>query len=41
MVRDYAGYSSRLIESNVVRVHVRFEDETRVPWRVDVADFKS
>jgi alpha-galactosidase len=39
LVRDHAGYSLRLVESNVVRVHVRFEDETRVAWRVDVADF--
>jgi hypothetical protein len=38
-VRDYAGYSLKLVDSSVVRVHVRFEDETRVPWRVDMADF--
>jgi hypothetical protein len=39
LIRDHAGYSLRLTEQNVVRVHLRFEDETRVPWRVDVADF--
>jgi alpha-galactosidase len=39
LVRDHAGYSLRLVDPNVVRVHVRFEDETRVPWRVAVADF--
>jgi hypothetical protein len=39
LVRDDAGYSSTLIDPNVVRVHARFEDETRVLWRVAVADF--
>jgi alpha-galactosidase len=39
LVRNHAGYGSRLVDPNVVRVHVRFEDETRVPWRVAAADF--
>ncbi len=39
LVRDYAGYSLRLVDPNVMRVHVRFEDETRVQWRVDAAEF--
>lgn len=39
LVHDHGQYSLRLSEPNVVRVHVRFEDDTRVPWRVDAADF--
>ena len=38
-VRDHAGYSLELVDSNVIRVHVRFEDETRLPWKIDVDDF--
>jgi len=41
LVRDLAGYSLKLVDPNVIRVHVRFEDATRVHWRVDVADFAS
>jgi hypothetical protein len=37
-LRDYAGYSLKLVDANVVRVHVRFEDEGRVPWQIDVDD---
>jgi len=35
-VRDYAGCSLRLVDSNIVRVHVRFENESRAPWKVDL-----
>ena len=38
-VHDYAGYSLWLVDTNVVRVHVRFEEETHVQWRVAEADF--
>ncbi len=37
-VRDYADYSLKLVDANVVRVHVRFENESRVPWKVDLRD---
>ncbi len=36
---DYSGYSLKLIDSNVMRVHVRFADEPRVPWKIDLAEF--
>jgi hypothetical protein len=39
LFRDYAGYSLKLVDSNIMRVHVRFEDESRVPWKIDVDDF--
>jgi alpha-galactosidase len=38
-VRDYAGYSLKLVDSNIVRVHLRFENEDRVAWKIDVDDF--
>jgi hypothetical protein len=38
--RDYAGYSLKLVDSNIVRVSVRFENETRVPWKIDVDEFR-
>jgi hypothetical protein len=38
LVRDQAGYSLKLVDPNVMRVHVRFEDDTRVHWHVDVGD---
>ena len=39
LLRDYAGYSLKLVDSNVLRVHVRFENESRVPWKIDFDDF--
>jgi hypothetical protein len=35
-LRDYAGYSLRLIDANVIRVHVRFENMGRVAWKIDL-----
>ncbi len=37
-LRDHAGYSLKLVDANIVRVHVRFENERRVPWKIDVDD---
>ena len=39
LFRDYAGYSLKLVDSNIIRVHVRFENESRVQWNIDVDDF--
>ena len=39
LFRDYAGYSLKLVDSNIMRVRERFEDESRVPWKIDVDDF--
>jgi len=36
--RDDARYSLTLVDSNVLRVHVRFADEQRVAWSIDVDD---
>ncbi len=41
LFRDYPGYALRLVDSNVVRVHLRFDNETRVRWKIDVEDFPS
>jgi alpha-galactosidase len=38
-VHDHAGYSLWLVDNNVVRVRVRFEELTRVEWHVAEADF--
>jgi hypothetical protein len=40
-VRDYAGYSLKLVDANVVRVHVRFENESRVAWKIDLDELFS
>ena len=38
-VRDYAGYSLKLVDANVVRVHVRFDGGNRVAWKIPLDDF--
>ncbi|MBN1902194.1 alpha-galactosidase [Candidatus Sumerlaeota bacterium] len=37
--RDYPGYTVKRIESNIIRVHVRFEKEPRVSWQINYAEF--
>jgi hypothetical protein len=34
-LRDYASYSLKLVDANVIRVHVRFDSESRVAWKID------
>lgn len=34
LFHDYPGYDLRLVESNIVRVHLRFGNDGRVPWRI-------
>jgi len=36
LTRDYAGYSLKLVDANILRVHVRFENESRVAWKIAV-----
>jgi hypothetical protein len=36
--RDYPGYTTKLVDSNVVRVHVRFETASQVAWKIDVSE---
>jgi hypothetical protein len=36
--RDSAEYSTKLVDSNVVRVHVRFETASQVAWKIDVSE---
>jgi hypothetical protein len=36
--RDDEGFSARLVDAQVLRVHVRFENDTRVRWRIDFDD---
>lgn len=36
---DRPNYSVKLVASSVIRVHVRFDGEGRVPWRIDVEDY--
>jgi melibiase-like protein len=38
LFRDFAGYSLKLVDSNIVRVHVRLENESRVQWRIESSD---
>jgi alpha-galactosidase len=38
-LRDYAGYSVKLVDAHVMRVRVRFEAVGRVPWVIHADDF--
>lgn len=33
---DFDGYTLKLMDEHILRVHVRFEQSERVPWRVDM-----
>jgi hypothetical protein len=39
LYRDYPAYSLKLIDENIIQVHVRFDDSRRVPWQIVYEDF--
>ena len=39
LFRDYDAYSLRLVEENIIRVHVRFEKSDRVHWEIKYDEF--
>ena len=39
LFRDYEGYSLKLVDANILRVHVRFENESRMPWTINVGEY--
>jgi hypothetical protein len=39
LFRDFPAYSVKLVDSNLARVRVRFEDGGRVPWQIGIDDF--
>ena len=39
LVRDYDAYSLRLVDKNIIRVHVRFENSDRVSWEIKCDEF--
>jgi hypothetical protein len=36
---DFRGYTLKVMEDNILRVHVRFEKAERVPWEVNLRKF--
>jgi alpha-galactosidase len=38
LFRDYAGYSLKLVDPNILRLHVRFENDSHVSWKVGFDD---
>jgi hypothetical protein len=36
---DFPGYTLKITEENILRVHVRFEKKGRVPWAVNMKQF--
>ncbi len=39
LVRDYDTYSLRLVDENIMQVHVRFAKEKRVRWEIKLDEF--
>ena len=39
MFYDFPGYTLKVMEENIMRVHVRFEKAERVPWSVNMKKF--
>lgn len=39
LFRDHTGYSLKLVDEHLLRVHVRFENAERVPWEINVGEY--
>lgn len=39
LFHDFPGYTVKMMNDHILRIRVRFETATRVPWRVDFREF--
>ena len=39
LFRDYDSYSLKLVDNNIIQVHVRFEKSEQVQWEIKHDDF--
>jgi hypothetical protein len=39
LFRDYDSYSLRLVDPNIIRVHVRFEKGNSVQWKINIEEY--
>ena len=36
---DFIGYTLKMTDSNILRMHVRFTEESRIPWSINFSEF--
>lgn len=39
LYHDFPGYTLKMTGNNILRMHVRFENESRVPWSINFPEF--
>lgn len=39
LFRDYPSYSLKLVHSNIIQVHVRFDESEKVHWKINTDEF--
>jgi hypothetical protein len=39
LFRDYDSYSLKLVDKNIIQVHVRFEKSNKVQWQINMDEF--
>ncbi len=39
LFRDYDSYSLKLVDNNIIRVHVHFEESEQVHWQINCEEF--
>jgi hypothetical protein len=39
LFRDYESYSLKLIDENIIRVHLIFDNEDKVKWKINMNEF--
>ena len=39
LFHDFPGYTLKMMDTHILRVRVRFDQVTRVPWKIDMAKF--
>jgi hypothetical protein len=41
LFHDFPGYTVKMMDDHVLRIRVRFDNATRVPWQVDLGKYFS
>lgn len=39
LYNDFPGYTLKMTDKNILRMHMRFEEESRIPWSINFPEF--
>jgi hypothetical protein len=39
LYNDFPGYTLKMTDNNILRMHLRFGEDSRIPWSINFSEF--